>query len=116
MRILACVIGAALTAAACAEMPKEDPPNYYWVTQKGVDEIAACLASSEGLVTDGRSQTVEIILPGQYLEVRPEHAMVMGGGTLYYVGVSRQDVGASLFLHGYGTASDAMRPAIDACV
>ena len=116
MRAALAVVIATLAVAGCTSAPPPDElMDYYWVTDLNLDDTASCLVGAMDGAYDGYTHEIDDLLPGQYLEVRPQNASVMGGGDLYYVGVSRYYDGASMFLHGYGVATDVIVPAVEVC-
>ena len=117
MRSNAVIFLSSLALMACAsEQPYEPPPDNYWITASSVDAAAACLVPAMDGSLEGKQHYEAPFLPGEYSEVRPENARVMGGGDLYYVSVRRHTGGSTVELHGYGEASDVLRPAIEGCV
>jgi len=111
----AALIATVFLAGCAAEPPPDELMDYFWVTDLTLDETADCLVTSMDGVYDGYVHEVEDLLPGQYFEVVPVSARVMGGGYLYYVSVSRYYDGTSMFLHGYGAGTDVLVPAIEVC-
>ncbi|MEM7121191.1 MAG: hypothetical protein AAF563_07955 [Pseudomonadota bacterium] len=116
-RSIAATILSAFALVACAsEQPYEPPPVNYWVTASSVDVASACLVPAMDGSLEGKMHYELPLLPGEYAEVRPDNAKVMGGGDLYYVSVRRHTAGSTVELHGYGEASDVLRPVIEGCV
>lgn len=117
VRSIAATFLSAFALGACAvEQPYELPPVNYWVTASSVDVASACLAPAMDGSMEGKRHYELPLLPGEYAEVRPENAKVMGGGDLYYVSVRRHTAGSTVEVHGYGEASSILRPAIEGCV
>ncbi len=117
IRSVAATFLSVFALVACAtEQPYEPPPVEYWVTASSVNSASACLVPAMDGSLEGKMHYELPLLPGEYAEVRPENARVMGGGDLYYVSVRRHTVGSTIELHGYGETSGALRPAIEGCV